>query len=340
MTALIIILVVLVALVAASVRILNEWERAVILRLGRALPGVKGPGLILLIPIIDRMRKVDTRTVTLQVPPQEIITRDNVSTKVTAVILFRVVDANAAITRNVDFMYSTSQVAQTSLRSILGQHSLDQLLGEREQINDRLQEVIDGQTAPWGVKVGVVEVKDVEIPEDMRRVLAKEAEAERLRRAKVIGAEGEFQAATRLAEAAREMATSPGAMQLRYLQTLVEIGAESNTTTVFPVPMNLLDGLGELVAGRSSSLPHDVPHRPDHRGTQAGRARSGRAAGVAAVRLPVLSRQRGGDARGDGSPRRTRRRARLGRSQLPEPLPAHRPARAGRADAAPRHHLA
>jgi regulator of protease activity HflC (stomatin/prohibitin superfamily) len=247
MTALIVVLVIVVAILASSVRILNEWERAVILRLGRALPGVKGPGLILLIPIVDRMRKVDTRTVTLQVPPQEIITRDNVSTKVTAVILFRVVDANAAITRNVDFMYSTSQVAQTSLRSILGQHSLDQLLGEREQINDRLQAVIDGQTAPWGVKVGVVEVKDVEIPEDMRRVLAKEAEAERLRRAKVIGAEGEYQAATRLAEAAREMATSPGAMQLRYLQTLVEIGAESNTTTVFPVPMNLLEGLEKLV---------------------------------------------------------------------------------------------
>lgn len=252
MTALLVIMVVIVALLAASVRILNEWERAVVLRLGRALPGVKGPGLILLIPIIDRMRKVDTRTVTLQVPPQEIITRDNVSTKVTAVILFRVVDANSAITRNVDFMYSTSQVAQTSLRSILGQHSLDQLLGEREQINDRLQEVIDGQTAPWGVKVAVVEVKDVEIPEDMRRVLAKEAEAERLRRAKVIGAEGEFQAATRLAEAANVMSAAPGAMQLRYLQTLVEIGAESNTTTVFPVPMNLLDTLTGLVGGRPS----------------------------------------------------------------------------------------
>ncbi|MCW2928737.1 MAG: FtsH protease regulator HflK [Thermoleophilia bacterium] len=243
MTYALIIVAVLAAIVVASVRILNEWERAVVLRLGRALPGVKGPGLVLLIPLVDRMRKVDTRTVTLQVPPQEIITRDNVSTKVTAVILFRVVDANAAITRNVDFMYATSQVAQTSLRSILGQHSLDQLLGERDQINDRLQEVIDGQTAPWGVKVALVEVKDVEIPEDMRRVLAKEAEAERLRRAKVIGAEGEFQAAARLAEAADVMSASPGAMQLRYLQTLVEIGAESNTTTVFPVPMNLLETL-------------------------------------------------------------------------------------------------
>ena len=249
MTPAIVVLVVLVALGAASVRILNEWERAVILRLGRALPGVKGPGLIFLIPIIDRMRKVDTRTVTLQVPPQEIITRDNVSTKVTAVVLFRVVDANAAITRNVDFMYATSQVAQTSLRSILGQHTLDQLLGERDQVNERLQEVIDAQTAPWGVKVGIVEVKDVEIPEDMRRVLAKEAEAERLRRAKVIAATGEFQAATQLAEAADKMARSPGAMQLRYLQTLVEIGAESNTTTVFPVPMDLLDGVRGMVAG-------------------------------------------------------------------------------------------
>ncbi len=248
MTTAIIVLLVLVAIGAASVRILKEWERGVILRLGRALPGVKGPGLILLIPIIDRLVKVDTRTVTLQVPPQEVITRDNVSTKVTAVILFRVIDANAAITRNVDFMYATSQVSQTALRSILGQHTLDQLLGEREQINERLQEVIDGQTAPWGVKVGVVEVKDVEIPEDMRQALAKEAIAERLRRAKVIGAEGEFQASTRLAEAADVMSRSPGAMQLRYLQTLVEIGAEHNTTTVFPIPMNLLEGLRDMVA--------------------------------------------------------------------------------------------
>ncbi len=253
MTVALIVLVVLVALAAASVRILDEWERGVILRRGRARPGVKGPGLVLLIPIIDRMRKVDTRTVTLQVPPQEIITRDNVSTKVTAVILFRVVDANAAITRNVDFMYATSQVAQTALRSILGQHTLDQLLAERDQVNDRLQEVIDAQTAPWGVKVGIVEVKDVEIPEDMRQALAKEAIAERLRRAKVIGAEGEFQASTRLAEAADVMSASPGAMQLRYLQTLVEIGAESNTTTVFPVPMNLLDGLGSVLAPSSSA---------------------------------------------------------------------------------------
>ncbi|MCW2924695.1 MAG: band 7 protein [Thermoleophilia bacterium] len=249
MTAAIIVLVVLVGLLAASVRILNEWERAVVLRLGRALPGVKGPGLILLIPVIDRMRKVDTRTVTLQVPPQEVITRDNVSTKVTAVILFRVIDANAAITRNVDFMYATSQVSQTALRSILGQNSLDQLLGERDQINEKLQEVIDAQTAPWGVKVAVVEVKDVEIPEEMRQALAKEAIAERLRRAKVIGAEGEFQASARLSEAADVMARSPGAMQLRYLQTLVEIGAENNTTTVFPIPIDLLDAVRGLAPG-------------------------------------------------------------------------------------------
>jgi regulator of protease activity HflC (stomatin/prohibitin superfamily) len=241
MMAAIVVLVVLVGLAAASVRILDEWERAVILRLGRALPGVKGPGLILLIPIVDRMKKVDTRIVTLQVPPQELITRDNVSSTVTAVILFRVVDAHSAITRNVDFMYATSQVSQTALRSVLGQHTLDELLGERDQINDRLQEVIDSQTAPWGVKVAVVEVKDVEIPDDMRRALAREAEAERLRRAKVIAAEGEFQASTRLGEAAEVMARNPGAMQLRYLQTLSEIGAEANTTTVFPVPMNLIE---------------------------------------------------------------------------------------------------
>jgi regulator of protease activity HflC (stomatin/prohibitin superfamily) len=251
MTIAIIVLVAIVLLAAASIRILDEWERAVVLRLGRALPGVKGPGLIVLIPLVDRMRKVDTRTVTLQVPPQEIITRDNVSTTVTAVILFRVIDANAAVTRNVDFMFATSQVAQTALRAVLGQHTLDQLLAEREQINDRLQGVIDAQTAPWGVKVAIVEVKDVEIPESMRRALAKEAEAERLRRAKVIAAEGEFQASARLTEAAGVMATSPGAMQLRYLQTLVEIGAEANTTTLFPVPMNLLDALGQVRVGET-----------------------------------------------------------------------------------------
>ena len=251
MTTALVILVIVFALLAASVRILKEWERGVILRLGRALPGVKGPGLILLIPIIDRLMKVDTRIVTLQVPPQEVITRDNVSTKVTAVVLFRVVDANSAITKNVDFMYATSQVSQTSLRSILGQHSLDQLLAERESINERLQEVIDTQTAPWGVKVAVVEVKDVEIPEEMRRAIAKEAEAERLRRAKVIAAEGEFQASTRISEAADVMARSPGAMQLRYLQTLVEIGAEANTTTVFPVPINLFDAVNQLAASKS-----------------------------------------------------------------------------------------
>jgi regulator of protease activity HflC (stomatin/prohibitin superfamily) len=247
-TAALVVLVIIFALLAASVRILKEWERGVILRLGRALPGVKGPGLILLIPIIDRLLKVDTRIVTLQVPPQEIITRDNVSTKVTAVVLFRVVDANAAITKNVDFMYATSQVSQTALRSILGQHSLDQLLAERESINERLQEVIDMQTAPWGVKVAVVEVKDVEIPEEMRRAIAKEAEAERLRRAKVIAAEGEFQASNRISEAADVMAKSPGSMQLRYLQTLVEIGSEANTTTVFPVPIDLLDAVHQIAA--------------------------------------------------------------------------------------------
>ena len=252
MITLVIVLVVLVGLSAATVRILDEWERGVVLRLGRALPGAKGPGLVLLIPIVDRMRKVDTRTVTLQVPPQEIITRDNVSTTVTAVILFRVVDSNAAITRNVDFMFATSQVAQTALRSILGQHTLDQLLGERDQINERLQTVIDSQTAPWGVKVGIVEIKDVELPEAMRRVLAKEAEAERLRRAKVIAAEGEFQAATRLTEAADVMGTNPGAMQLRYLQTLVEIGAEQNTTTLFPIPIDLLDAFRGMSSRGSS----------------------------------------------------------------------------------------
>ena len=239
-----------IMLIVSSLRILNEWERGVVLRLGRALSGAKGPGLIILVPFIDKLQKVDTRTVTLQVPPQEVISRDNVSTRVTAVSYFRVVDPFKAITQVTDFMFATSQIAQTALRSVLGQHTLDELLAERDKINDQLQTVIDMQTEPWGVKVTVVEVKDVEIPQNMQRAMAKEAEAERERRAKIIAAQGEFQASEQLKNAADIMADNPITLQLRYLQTLVEIGAEQNTTTIFPVPIDLLDGLRGLAAAR------------------------------------------------------------------------------------------
>lgn len=250
MTTIIVIVAILSALLASSVKILKEWERGVVLRLGRALPGEKGPGIILLVPIVDRLIRVDTRTVTLTIPPQEIITRDNISARVTAVALFRVVDANFAITQNVDYLFSTSQVSQTALRSILGQHTLDELLADREKINEHLQVVIDGQTEPWGVKASVVEVKDVEIPEAMRRAIGRQAEAERERRAKVIAAEGEFQASERLTQAANIMSSNPISLQLRYLQTLVEIGAEANTTTVFPLPMDLLPAFEGLRGAR------------------------------------------------------------------------------------------
>ena len=245
-------------LIFSSIKVLNEWERAVVLRLGRVLGNDKGPGLIILIPIIDKMQKVDTRTVTLQVPPQEIITRDNVSTRVTAVAYFRVVDPLRAITQVADFMYATSQIAQTTLRSALGQHSLDELLSEREKINDQLQTVIDAQTEPWGIKVSVVEIKDVEIPANMQRAMAKEAEAERERRAKIINAEGEFQASQQLTNAANIMATNPITLQLRYLQTMLEIGASSNTTTLLPIPMDLVHSMRALtppIAPSSSMGP-------------------------------------------------------------------------------------
>jgi regulator of protease activity HflC (stomatin/prohibitin superfamily) len=223
-----------------GVKILNEWERGVVLRLGRARPGIKGPGLIWLIPLIDRIIKVDTRQITMQVTPQEIITRDNVSTRVTAVCIFRVIDPNKAILQSTDYLFQTNQLAQTSLRSILGQHSLDELLSSRDKINDQLQIVIDQQTEPFGVKVGVVELKDVEIPVDMQRAMAKEAEAERERRAKIINANGEFQAAEVLTQAAQTMSQNPITLQLRYLQTLLEIGANNNTTTLFPIPIDLI----------------------------------------------------------------------------------------------------
>jgi regulator of protease activity HflC (stomatin/prohibitin superfamily) len=228
-----------VAVIASAIRILREYERGVVFRLGR-LVGAKGPGLVLLIPFVDRMVRVSLRTVTMDVPAQDVITRDNVSVKINAVIYFRVMDAAKAIVEVEDYLYATSQIAQTTLRATAGQAELDQILAEREEINRRLQRVIDEQTEPWGVKVSVVEVKNVDLPQEMQRAIARQAEAERERRAKVINAEGEFQASARLAEAAAIIQRQPAAIQLRYLQTLAEIATENNSVTVFPVPVDML----------------------------------------------------------------------------------------------------
>jgi regulator of protease activity HflC (stomatin/prohibitin superfamily) len=232
-----------IALLASSVRVLREYQRGVVFRLGRLLGAPKGPGLFLLIPIVDRMVQVELRTITLVVPPQEVITRDNVPVRVNAVAYFRVVDPTAAIVEVADFGLATSQISQTTLRSVLGQHTLDELLSERDKINQILQKIIDEQTAPWGIKVSVVEVKDVEIPSGMQRAMARQAEAERERRAKVIAAEGEFQASAKLADAAAVIAEHPIALQLRYLQTLIEISGTNNATTVLPIPIDLLHAL-------------------------------------------------------------------------------------------------
>jgi regulator of protease activity HflC (stomatin/prohibitin superfamily) len=233
-------LVIVLLFLFAAVKVAREYERGVIFRLGRLLPQPKGPGLFLLIPVIDRMVKVDLRTVTLNVPPQEVITKDNVPVRVNAVAYFRIVDANASVVQVENYMVATSQIAQTTLRSVLGQHVLDELLSERDKINAILQGIIDEATSPWGIKVSVVEVKDVEIPSDMQRAMARQAEAERERRAKVISAEGEYQASERLRDAARVMSEQPVSIQLRYLQTLLEIGSTNNSTVVFPVPVDLV----------------------------------------------------------------------------------------------------
>ena len=234
------IVVVLLVILFATVKVAREYERGVIFRLGRLKSPPKGPGLFLLIPIVDKMVRVDLRTVTLNVPPQEVITKDNVPVRVNAVAYFRIIDPEKAIVQVENFMVATSQIAQTTLRSVLGQHTLDELLSERDKINAILQEIIDQATSPWGVKVSIVEVKDVEIPTGMQRAMARQAEAERERRAKVIAAEGEFQAAERLKDAALVMQEQPIALQLRYLQTLLEIGSEHNSTTIFPVPIDLV----------------------------------------------------------------------------------------------------
>ncbi len=235
-----------VILLATSLRVLREYERGVIFRLGRLI-AQKGPGLIFLIPIIDRMVRVDLRTVTLLIPPQEVITRDNVTARVTAVAYFRVIDPNRAITEVENFLSAVTQIAQTTLRSVLGTAELDTLLAERERLNIDLQKIIDDQTEPWGVKVTTVEIKDVEIPQGMQRAMARQAEAERERRAKVINAEGEFQAAERLFDAAEIISKNPATIQLRYLQTLLELGSGQSTTIVFPLPIDLLGPLTDIV---------------------------------------------------------------------------------------------
>ena len=234
------IIVIVVFFLFSAIKILNEYERGVIFRLGRVLGTPKGPGLIILIPIIDRMVKVSLRTVVLDIPPQDVITRDNVSIKVNAVVYFRVVDPLKCIIDVENFLYATSQLSQTTLRSVLGQAELDDLLSHREQLNDRLQEILDLHTEPWGIKVSNVEVKNVDLPQEMQRAIARQAEAERERRAKVIGAEGEFQAATKLAEASDILSRSPMSLQLRYLQTLIEISTEKNSTVIFPLPIDII----------------------------------------------------------------------------------------------------
>jgi len=247
-----VVFMVLATVAASSIRILREYERAVIFRLGR-LVGEKGPGLILLIPVIDRMVRVDLRTIVLDIPPQDLITRDNVPAKVNAVTYFRVVDAASSVVKVERYLSATSQIAQTTLRSVLGKADLDMLLAERERLNEALQQIIDEQTDPWGVKVTAVEIKDVEIPSAMQRAMARQAEAERERRAKVIHAEGEFQASQRLADAAEVLSPNPAALQLRYLQTLTEVGVNQNSTIVFPLPIDVIRPFLGAAGGESDA---------------------------------------------------------------------------------------
>ncbi|NLV71409.1 MAG: slipin family protein [Actinobacteria bacterium] len=240
MATIVIIVVLLVIILSSAIKVFPEYQRGVIFRLGRINPP-KGPGLFVIIPIVDRVVRVDLRTITMDVPAQEVITKDNVPVKVNAVSYFRVIDPTRAVIEVQNYVVATSQIAQTTLRSVLGQSDLDHLLTEREKLNTRLQEIIDGQTDPWGIKVSIVEIKDVEIPSSMQRAMARQAEAERERRAKVIAAEGEYQASEKLEQAAVVLSKTPAAIQLRYLQTLVEVAAEKNSTTLFPIPIDLME---------------------------------------------------------------------------------------------------
>jgi regulator of protease activity HflC (stomatin/prohibitin superfamily) len=254
LVALAVVIFLLVLFAISAIKVIREYERAIVFRLGRLLPEPKGPGLFLLIPVVDRMVKVDLRTITLNIPPQEVITKDNVPVRVNAVAYFRIVDPKDAIVQVENFMVATSQIAQTTLRAVLGQHVLDELLSEREKINAILQEIIDGATGPWGIKISIVEVKDVEIPSGMQRAMARQAEAERERRAKVINAEGEYQASERLKDAALVIEEHPIALQLRYLQTLLEIGGGSNSSTIiFPAPIDLLKPFLDRPGGGKSA---------------------------------------------------------------------------------------
>jgi regulator of protease activity HflC (stomatin/prohibitin superfamily) len=250
-----ILLLVLVLFVISAIKVAREYERAIVFRLGRLFPEPKGPGLFVLIPIVDRMVRVDLRTVTLNIPPQEVITKDNVPARVNAVAYFRIVEPKAAIVQVENFMVATSQIAQTTLRAVLGQHVLDELLSERDKINAILQEIIDEATTPWGIKVARVEVKDLEIPGGMQQAMARQAEAERERRAKIINAEGEFQASERLKDAALVIEKHPTALQLRYLQTLLELGGSQATTIVFPAPIDLIRPFVERAERASNSRP-------------------------------------------------------------------------------------
>lgn len=229
----------LITLLGSAIKILSEWERGVVLRFGRFV-GVRGPGLIILIPLIERIVKVDTRTITMDIPPQDVITKDNVSMKVNAVVYFKVMSPQEAITKVEDFYFATSQLAQTTLRSVLGQYQLDEVLSQRDRINHTLQDILDRQTEPWGIKVSMVEVKQIDLPKEMQRAMAREAEAERERRAKVISADGELQRAQKLADASNALASSPSALQLAYLQTLNEIAGDKTNTIVFPLPLDMM----------------------------------------------------------------------------------------------------
>ncbi len=235
-----IVVFIVVIFILSGLKVLNEYERGVIFRLGRLTP-YRGPGVIFVIPVLERMARIDLRTVTLDIPPQDVITKDNVTVKVSAVLYFRVVDPSRAVTEVANYLFATMQLAQTTLRSVGGQTELDELLSQRDKLNARIQEIVDAQTEPWGVKVTLVELKNIDLPQDMQRAIAAQAEAERERRAKVIAAEGEFQASQRLADAAEIMSKSPITLQLRYLQTLKEIATENNSTTVFPMPIDLFE---------------------------------------------------------------------------------------------------
>jgi regulator of protease activity HflC (stomatin/prohibitin superfamily) len=253
-----VILFIIVVFILSGIKILNEYERAVVFRLGR-LMDYRGPGLIFIVPILERAVRIDLRTVTLDIPPQDVITKDNVSVKVSAVLYFRVIDPSKAVNEVRDYLFATLQLAQTTLRSVGGQSDLDDLLSQRERLNAKIQEIIDLQTEPWGIKVVLVELKNIDLPQDMQRAIAIQAEAERERRAKVISAEGEYQAAQRLAEAAEIMSRSPITLQLRYLQTLSEIATENNSTTVFPLPLDLLEPFRKLTQGEASAAKTETP---------------------------------------------------------------------------------